>query len=312
MRFPFNLRADTAYDVVGFGTNAVDHLIRVPSFPQFGSKLEYLEHSLEVGGEVASTMVALSRLGMRTAYVGRFGSDEEGELGHSSLVREGVDDSYTEVVKGARSQVAFIVIDELSGERTIMWNRDERLRYTGAEAPVAMAGRGRLLHMTPHDTEACITMAKAAREAGSVVSLDIDNTFDGIEKLLSLVDICIASAEFPETFLGITDTKIALRQVAERFGCAVSGLTLGKAGSIVFCENEFIETLGFDVPGGCVDTTGAGDAFRTGFLYGVLKGFSVQESAIAANAVAALKCRGLGARSTLPDERELMGFIETA
>jgi sugar/nucleoside kinase (ribokinase family) len=310
MKFPFNLRTNSIFDVVGFGTNAVDYLIRVPHFPKFGSKIEVNEYSHGVGGEAASTMVGLSRLGLRTAYAGRFGGDSEGSFGLRSLADEGVDSGYTEIIPEARTQIAFIVIDELTGERTIMWQRDKRLAYTSQDAPVESAAICRVLHMTPHDASACIQMATVARENGVIVSLDIDNVFDGIDELLPLVDICIASEEFPKKLFGASDHKAALRQIANQYGCSVTGLTLGRAGSIILCEGEFVETPGFDVPGGCVDTTGAGDAFRTGFLYGVLKGRTVEESSIMANAVAALKCRGLGARSSLPNTQELTEFLD--
>lgn len=88
------------------------------------------------------------------------------------------------------------------------------------------------------------------------------------------------------------------------------GITLGAAGSVFYSGGAFIETPGFDLPGGCVDTTGAGDAFRAGFLAGVLGGESGETSARMANAVAALKCRGLGARSALPSNQELNMLLD--
>ena len=255
-------------------------------------------------------MVGLTRLGLSAAYAGRFGGDEAGELGKRSLSEEGVDITYAETVSDAITQVAFILIDETSGERTVIWQRDEKLAYLASDAPIEAAVRGRVLHMTPHDTAACIRMAKAAREKRVVVSLDVDNVFDGIEELLPLVDVCISSAEFPEKLLGIADQQTALREIASRYGCAVTGLTLGRAGSLFLVDGSIIETPGFDVPGGCVDTTGAGDAFRTGFLFGIVTGEGIEETACIANAVAALKCRGVGARSTLPDVKALQTILK--
>jgi sulfofructose kinase len=86
-------------------------------------------------------------------------------------------------------------------------------------------------------------------------------------------------------------------------------MTLGEKGSLILCEDEFLETEGFAVPGGCRDTTGAGDAFRVGFLYGLLTGAEVEIAARTANAVAALKCRALGARTSLPKVEELKQFL---
>ena len=310
MEFPFQILKSKEFDVVGFGTNALDYLIRVAEYPAFNSKVELDSYVQSGGGEIASTMAGLRRLGLKTAYAGRFGDDHEGDIGLQSLVDEGVDVSLTERVADAKTQVAFITIDRKSGERTILWQRDELLSYDEKDAPVEIASRCRVLHMTPHDTQACIRMANAARTVGAIVSLDIDNVFDGVEELLPLVDICLASSEFPEKLLGITDKKRALQEISSRYGCAVTGLTLGDAGSLVLCGGTFIETPAFAVPGGCVDTTGAGDAFRTGFLYGVLTGGSVEESCSAANAVAALKCRGIGARNTLPNQPELQTMLK--
>jgi sugar/nucleoside kinase (ribokinase family) len=109
--------------------------------------------------------------------------------------------------------------------------------------------------------------------------------------------------------LGSEDPMSGLPEISSRFGCSVVGITRGRRGSVLYCGNQFIETDGFEVPGGCRDTTGAGDAFRVGIIYGLLQGRSVEESALMANAVAALKCRALGARTALPREPELREFL---
>ena len=173
------------------------------------------------------------------------------------------------------------------------------------DAPLESAALGKVLHLTPHDTEACIVLAQKAKENGTIVSIDIDNNFDGTEELLESVDILIASQEFGEKLFGINDNYEFLRRLKTKFGCAVAGVTLGEKGSLIYCEDQFIETEGYRVPGVCKDTTGAGDSFRAGFLYGLLSNEAVEVSAKMANAVAALKCREIGARTALPDKNEL-------
>ena len=310
MQFPFKILQDKDFDVVGFGTNAVDFLIQVPEYPPFNSKVELVDYVQAAGGEVATTMAGLQRLGLKTAYIGRFGSDAAGDLGMQTLRDEGVDVAYSEKIDGAKTQIAFIVIDARSGERTVIWQRDEKLSYGESEAPLDAVTRCKVLHFTPHDAKACLQMALRAKENGVAVSIDIDNVFDGISELLPHVDIMIASAEFPRKFLGINDHREALRELQSRFGSNVVGVTLGKAGSLLLCDDSFIETSGFDVPNGCKDTTGAGDAFRVGLLYGMLTGESVEEAARMANAVAALKCRAIGARTALPNRDELNDLIK--
>ena len=311
MRFPFSLAENNKFDVVGFGTNAVDYLIEVPEYPAFNSKIALSDYVQAAGGEVATTMVGLQRLGLKTSYVGRFGMDNEGDFGLHSLSDEGVDISFAEKIAGAKTQIAFIVIDERSGERTVIWHRDKLLAYDETDAPVDAAALGKVLHFTPHDTRACLQMARRAKASGVIVSIDIDNVFDGINELLPQVDILIASAEFPEKFIGIKDKRESLREIKSRFGCRIVGMTLGEMGSLILCEDEFIETNGFAVPNGCKDTTGAGDAFRAGLLCGLLKGETVETSAQMANAVAALKCRALGARTALPNTAELDELMES-
>jgi sulfofructose kinase len=312
MKFPFNLTADREFDVVGFGTNAVDYLIQVPEYPNFASKIELSDYTQLAGGEVATTMVGLQRLGLKTCYVGRFGTDSEGDFGLQTLRDENVDVTFAEKIEGARTQIAFIVIETKSGERTVIWQRDERLAYKENDAPVNAATLGKVLHFTPHDTRACLLLARKAKENGTIVSADVDNIFEGIGEVLPHVDVLITSSELPEKLLGIEDKKQSLIEMKARFGCKVVGMTLGEKGSMLLCENEFVETEGFAVPNGCRDTTGAGDAFRVGLIYGLLKNHSIETSARMANAVAALKCRALGARTALPNVSELSEILQNA
>src|SRR3954471_7346385 len=127
MRLPFDIAQSKDFDAVGFGLNAVDHLIVVPQYPAFDTKVRFTAYEKSAGGQTASAMVALQRLGFKTAYAGRFGSDEAGRFGLLSIEYEDVNLDFAEMIEGAETQVAFIVIAEESGERTIVWDRDDRL-----------------------------------------------------------------------------------------------------------------------------------------------------------------------------------------
>lgn len=309
MLFPFEIPENREFDCVGFGVNAVDHLIVVPEFPHYDTKSELVESIQAAGGQNASAMVGLQRLGMKTAYVGRFGSDEEGHFGIESLIEEGIDVTRSELVEGARTQIGYIIIDARMGERTVIWKRDKRLAYSAADAVVEMAGKGRVLHLDAHDPAACLAMATRAREYGTVVSADIDNVYEGLHELLPMIDLLICAKELPHQLTDIDNVHQALVEVNRRYGCRLVGITLGQRGAICYTNNEFVDTEAYDVPGGCRDTTGAGDAFHAGFLYGMLSGGSVKDSMELGSATAALKCRRLGARSGLPTREELMEFI---
>lgn len=312
MNFPFELASGREFDVAGFGTNAVDFLIRVPEYPSFNSKVELVDYIQAAGGEVASTMVGLQRLGAATCYVGRFGSDEAGAFGIESLAAEGIDVSMAETVPDARTQIAFILIDESTGERTVIWKRDKGLSYGADEVPVEIVSRAKILHITPHDSEACIILARAAQNAGTLVSIDLDNVFDGLEDLLPNVDVIFTSADLPKRLFKTDSLIDSLRLMRDKYCPFIVGVTLGDKGSLSLFGDAMIETPGFPVPGGCMDTTGAGDAFRAGLLFGITSGESVETSLKMANAVAALKCRAVGARTALPDITELATLLKKA
>jgi sugar/nucleoside kinase (ribokinase family) len=309
MHFPLTLPANKQFDAVGFGLNAVDHLIVVPEYPAFDSKIRLLDHKQSAGGQTASAMVALRRLGLKTAYAGRFGSDPEGHFAFRTMSDEDVNVDFAEIVVGARNQIAFITIDERSGERTIVWDRDERLAYTPEEAPAEFGALGKVLHLDGHDPPACARIAQVARETGTIVSADIDNVYEGLPDLLPLIDIMIGSKEFPRRVTGIHDTRAALVELKNRYGCALVGMTVGASGAVIYHEGRFIESPAFAAPGGCRDTTGAGDAFHAGFLYGFLTGEDLETSMKLGNAVAAMKCSALGARTALPTKSELDRFL---
>jgi sugar/nucleoside kinase (ribokinase family) len=310
MRFPFQLAAGRRFDCAGFGENAVDHLITAPRYPEFDTKIEYTTHELLAGGQIASALVGLQRLGCATAYAGRFGADAEGEFGLSTLIAESVNMDFAETVAGARSQTAFIIIDARSGERTILWRRDPALRYAADDAPLEIAMLARVLHLDAHDGAANIRLARHARQHGTIVSADIDNLDEHTHALLPLLDVLITSREFPHRLTRLTDERHALRETKSRYGCPVVGMTRGACGALLLIEDTFTESPALPVPGGVRDTTGAGDAFHAGFIYGLLAEAEVEMSLRYGAAVAALKCRRLGARAGLPTRNELEEYLQ--
>jgi len=309
MRFPLHLPTGKPFAAVGFGLNAVDHLIVVPEYPAFDTKMRLLDHKLSAGGQTATAMVALQRLGLKTAYAGRFGSDPEGAFGLATLKEDGVNVDYAQVIEGASTQLAFIVIDIRNGERTIVWDRDDRLVYQPEEAPADFGRLGRVLHLDAHDPPACAVVARNAKESGTITSADIDNVYPGVHGLLPLIDLLVTSKEFPHRLTGIRDMRESLIELKARYGCAIVGMTLGADGALIYGNGEFIESPAFAAPNGCRDTTGAGDAFHGGFIYGLLTGEDLETSMKLGNAVAAMKCSQLGARPGLPTKDQLFDFI---
>jgi sulfofructose kinase len=306
MEFGITVPTGKPFDAVALGLNAVDHLIVAPRYPEFNSKIPYKSHRLAAGGQCATAMVALARLGLRTRYIGKVGDDDIGRFQINSIVAEGVTADIT-VVEGAETQTAFIIIDEASGERTILWNRDPAIATRPEDVDRAVVTSGRVLHLDGHDVEASIVAATYAREEGIPTVLDIDNIYPGAESLLPLIDFMISSSTFPTRLTGESELRMALKQLAEKNGSLVTGATLGEDGVLIYIRGQFIHSPAFNID--CRDTTGAGDAFHAGFIYGLLTGLTIEETLRFANAIAGLKCLAVGARTGLPTLNEAKAFL---
>jgi sulfofructose kinase len=307
MEFEIRLPENKPFDAVALGLNAVDHIIVVPHYPEFNSKVKFNSHHLTAGGQCATAMVALARLGLRSRYLGKVGDDETARFQIQSLVSEGVEAAGVIVEKGAETQIAFIVVDARNGERTVIWSRDEKLLILESEVDREAVTSGRALLLDGHNVAASIRAATFAQEAGIPTVLDIDNIYEGVEHLLPRIDFLISSATFPERFTGVKDLRLSLKRLQEMTGSLFVAATQGVEGVVAYFRGEYIYSPAFSVQ--AVDTTGAGDAFHAGFIYGLLKGYSVEETLRVANGVAALKCQAVGARTSLPSPHELAALL---
>jgi sulfofructose kinase len=298
-------------DVVGVGLNAMDYISVVDEFPRPNSKLEIRQVRLEPGGQVATALTTCRRLGLRARYIGSVGSDDLGRVQMESLRAEGLDVEFVRVVEGAGTQVAFILVEESVGERTILWHRDPRLRFPAADLSSESITTARLLHLDGRDTEAALLSAQWANKAGIPVVIDIDQIYDSsTEELLSRVDYLIAAEDFAKRVTGRTDSEGLVRSLGERYGAAVTGVTLGGRGAVFLQDGRLMESPAFEVP--VKDTTGAGDVFHGAFIFGVLEGWALEETIRFAHAVAAIKCMELGARAGIPGMEKVRSFLKTA
>ena len=186
-------------DIVGVGLNATDTVIRLPHFPAFGSKVEFRQSQVLPGGQVASAVFACAKWGLKARYVGKIGNDLFGLLQKAEMEKAGVESHWNEV-PDCQSQSACILVDEVSGERTVLWKRDPRLELLPQEIYEEWVTRSRLLHVDGHDCSAAAAAARWARKAGIPVTADLDNLYPGVEALLENVDYAITSRDFPGAY----------------------------------------------------------------------------------------------------------------
>ena len=172
------------------------------------------------------------------------------------------------------------------------------------------SGAARVLLVDDHEPLAATVAARAAREAGVRTVIDVEKLRPGTEELLQHIDVIIAAEAFPSELTGLPDLGAALREMARRFEPAHTCATLGPKGSLSLVDGKEVRTPAFDVH--VEDTTGAGDAFRAGFISGWLRAGAdpnVHDVLRYAHGVAALNCRGLGARDALPRPDEVDELI---
>ncbi len=295
--------------MVGLGLNSVDLVAVVAEFPLNNTKQRLQRFAQMPGGQIATALSVCARLGWRTSYIGSFGDDRLGDVSRESLIAEGVDLGASRTVKGATNQFAIVLVDARSGARTVLWDRHPGLTMEASAVSRVAATAGRMLIVDCHETSAATAAARYARSAGIPTVIDVEKVRPGIGELLQHIDAIIAAEDFPAALTGYDEIGKALAAMADEYRAPIVSVTLGDRGSLTRCGGREIRTPAFPVD--CVDSTGAGDAFRGGFAAGCLRApeGDVEDIMRYANAVAALNCRALGARGGLPTSDEVDGLL---
>ncbi|WP_239490597.1 carbohydrate kinase family protein [Luteitalea sp. TBR-22] len=303
--------SDARWDVVGLGANSVDFVYRLPAVPQASgtfAKMRISRETISCGGQMTTALVACARFGLRAKYIGATGTDDNGRRIRAELAHHSVDCTDA-IIKDARNQYAVIMVDEVSGERIILWDRDEMLHLRDHEIPERAIVSARLLHVDDVDQEAAIVAATIARDAGLVVTSDIDRLTPRTIDLVKAVTVPIFAEHVPAGLTGAKDLESALRQLRESHDGLLCA-TIGAEGAVALDGTRFIHSPGFKVH--AVDTTGAGDVFRAGFIYGTLQGWRTEHVLRFANAAAGLSCTRPGAIGGVPALDEIEALLETA
>lgn len=295
----------TKVDLVGVGLNATDMAIRLPHYPALGSKVEFRSAETLPGGQVATAIAACQQWGLRTRYVGKIGDDQAGSIHRTEFERLGVE-AHLLTAPGCASQQAVILVDD-AGERTVLWKRDNRLTLRPEELKQEWITNARALHVDGHDTAAAVVAAGWARDAGIPVIADLDDLYPGVEELLPKIDYLITSRDIPGRLAGNQDLRQALEAVRTRYGCRLTAATLGHEGVLAWDGSRFHYAPAFRVQP--LDTTGAGDIFHAGFIYGLLQGWPLPRQLDFACAAAALNCTASGARGGIQPVEDIEKLI---
>lgn len=287
----------------------MDYLCIVPHIP-LDDKVEIIDSLIQGGGPAVTAMVAAARLGAVTSFCGVVGDDERGGQIMRGIAAEGVDIAGVKIRAKSESPAGFCWIDRQSGKRSIAWTRGSARPLSAREIDHNLIRTADLLHLDGHQTQAAIAAAKVARKNGVLVTIDAGTIMPGMDELLALSDVVIASERFAARYTGSRAPETAVRKLFAS-GCRFAGVTLGKRGSLGYDGQHFWRCPPFEVPA-VVDTTGAGDTYHGAFALAVAQGRAWGECMRFATVVAALKCTRLGGRTGIPSlksaERALKQF----
>ena len=295
------------FDVIGLGGCSWDLLGIVDRYPQVDEKAPLAAFTQQGGGQAATAMVTVARLGGRSAVVGARGDDEFGERIEQSFEDEGVDISHLHVIAGCTSLTAVCVSVAGTGHRTIFYREETKGQLEPQQLAREFIISGRCFLTDTHHPRAGLAAARWAKEAGIPVVVDLERFTETSDQLLAIADYPILPADYALEFTDETD----LRKAAEKllsYRPTVLVITRGARGALAYTANEVIEQPAFVVEP-VVDTTGAGDAFHGAFAYGLALGYDLPRNLVFASAVAGLNCRQLGGRAALPTWQELQDFL---
>jgi sugar/nucleoside kinase (ribokinase family) len=290
--------------VLGVGQCSLDEIARVDEAPAFGGKARMRDRSRLPGGQIASALLGCARLGHRAAFVSSVGPDEAGDAVLAPLREAGVDVGAVRCVDGARTQSAWIWIDAVHGERTVLWDRDARLQLPDDAVSRADVEAARVVLLDAGDLALALRVAGLARELGVPCVLDADTPAPGIEALLALASHPVISERLARALYGSAEAAVC---ALARAGASLPVVTRGAEGAVAFEHGAPRASAAFAIDP--VDTTGAGDAFHAGIAHGLLCGLSGDELFRVAHAVAACACLALGAQAGLPDRAQLAAFL---
>jgi sugar/nucleoside kinase (ribokinase family) len=288
--------SEHSFDVVGIGENSVDLVYRLPGALPANGKLAASAYRVSCGGQVTTALVACAAFGLRSAYVGTLGNDDNGHRVRQALTEARVDISHA-LVRAAPNRHAVILVDERNGDRNVVWHRDPRMALRVEEIPSDMIRSARLVHVDDLDEEASIAAARIAIAHGVPVTSDLDRVTDRTAELVGLSTVAIFSTHVLTALAGEQDAGRALRTLRTTHAGPLC-VTLGTNGAMLLEQDQLHHVPAFAVD--AVDTTGAGDVFRAGFIYAMLQGYNLVDAMRFAAAAAAVCCTREGAMTSVP------------
>lgn len=297
------------FDVVGFGALNTDKLFKVNYIAAAEEESFITGFSETCGGSAANTAVGLARLGVKTGFIGKTADDREGHMLVTDFVNEGVDIEGIIHSKKGKSGTVMGFVDK-RGERALYIAPGVNDSLAFRELNKEYARDSKYVHLTSFvGTKSFETQVKFVEALRDDVRVSLDpgsiyagKGFDGLKQVIRKTYLLMPNALELELLSGKSDYCAGAEFMLEK-GVKIIAVKLGAKGCYVADGVETHIVPSFKVR--AVDTTGAGDAFCAGFLYGGLHKKSLEECGRIANFVASRCVMKMGARAGLPYREDL-------
>jgi len=290
-----------AYDLFGFGIAAVDDLVEIPHFPHPGTKLEVLGRHRQGGGLCATALVAAARMGAKCMYGGYLGRNELSDYTRSALRNEGIDVLEEVQYPEAEPFHSTILVDHASGERTILYSREEVVAPWARDVRADLIANSRALFVDHFAPDATTQACKIARRFGIPVIADIENVNEaGVRDVIALTDHLIVPIRLAIELTGANDIESVVFALAQQRACTAvtdgaRGCWYVEGGKDVRVKHQPAFTVE------AVDTTGCGDVFHGAYAAALLAGSAISDAIRFAAAAAAIKATQPGGQQGIPD-----------
>ena len=294
--------------IVGIGANVFDTLYNIPTYPTEDTKMRATASKTAGGGPVATGLVAASKLGENTAFIGLLSDDNAGKFLKEDFKKYGVNTDFIEIKSGFHSFTSVLWLCADSKTRTCVFDKGNLPPLVLNEAQQQAIIDADILMVDGNDMDAAVAGAKIARENGTKVLYDCGGLYEGVERLLALTDIMIPSEEFSIGHTGCKTAEEAAKKLFEMYSPEVVVVTQGKNGGLLFDGKDITRYPIY--PAEVVDSNGSGDVFHGAFAAGVIKGYEYLTCCHFSSAVSAIKCMGVGARESVPDFETVKKYLK--
>lgn len=305
-------------DVVAIGDCVVDLIVKVPSLPIGNEDVITAESFTRQGGGMCNFLIMAARLGLKAGVIDRLGTDDHGKFISKIFEKEGIDTSHLIYMNGENTTNVIVLVDN-GGQHAFIGILGSGMKLSEPDIDEEYIKNSRSLYTCGYTLFSQSSIKATLKALGIANKYDILTFFDPgpaaytvnknfLRKIIEEhVDFLILNSDELKALTNMENVKDTCRKVAVG-RCKNVIVKTGAEGCITFTHGEFNEILGFKVK--VVDTTGAGDSFNAAFIYGILRGLSIREAAIIANATGAAKVQRLGAGTNVPHKEDVQRILD--